>query len=1843
VRRLSPGEQLAGFEVVGVLGSGSEVVVYRVRRGLDDYAMKLAAPRPGERAGDRALRREAALLACVDHPHVTRVLEVGVASGWPYLVMELVEGRPLAELVAEGALPAERVVAIGIDVAGLLAAAHRAGIVHRDLKPGNVVVDRQERARVVDFSLAARSGYAGTDVVAGTMLYCAPEQSGMLDRPVDGRADLYALGAVLYECATGAPPYTATSVGELLRQHASSPVPDPRARRPDLPPALAALIGRLLAKDPDDRYPTSEALLVDLRRLAGGAGGRPNGAARERRSLRAPGRPNGGAPAPPGARGAGGGAVGGGPGGADRAEPTAGPDGAGTVAEPPAVATRRLVGRAPELAALADRWTRARRGEGGVALICGPAGGGKSRLAAELLATAAGSGAVVLAGKSEADESVPLAAVRRALESHVRWIGDQPAPQSREAVARVRAAAGPAAPLLGGISPALGELLGSPVPAEDDGRQLFASAAVGFLVALARSAGGLLFCLDDVQWLDDGTRRVVRRLTTEIGDAPLLLLAAARDGAPSRGAVSSFRSGLGATLDLTVSLDPLRPAAVAELVADATGGMRLAADAAAALAAHSDGNPFVVLECLPAIVDAGLLRPTGGTWSIDSEGLRDLDLSADADTLVLDRLDGLDPVSRDLLGVAAVIGPRFSAGLLAEVGGIDGQQARDVAGAAAWRHLVEAEGPDGYVFVHDRIREALLARFDERARAAVHGRVAEALDRGAGRDAAAVYALARHCQMAGTGPDGHDPDRTYRACVAAGRQALADHAPTQALSFFDTAAGAARRAGTPLDVAFHRSRGIAQHRAGLCSDAVESFDRAHGLARDPLERARILHLLARVHDSTWDTAGQIETANRALQELGESLPRNPARRWASTMARFAGGLTVRLTRTGHGTVRGPRRQRYRLLVSLYDVASLAHARNMEVEPAIVHSLRQFWWVSRLGPGPESVHTDIVIAHLALAGGSKRLAQGAARRAMTAADAVGDPRLRAYVDWLWALDSLWFGLDQGEGARRVYAEQGRWLDVGHAGDLLLTLTVDAILRGDLAETEDLWARRTALVAAHDQGERVVVHAVEPTVLALQGQGLAAVTQLRRMRAARPDPLRWEHLYLVIAEMMVAIENHELDTMFDEAAAAWDASGIRLRDLMPVARNAYAFRAWGRLEQCRSAPPGRRAERLAEARVAVGELGRAASSPLLRAHHRAAEAALAQVSGDHETALRLLERAGPVLRAVPAPTVAFEAARVRARALGALAVEDEARRQAALALALAADHRWPHRARRVATEFGLDHQAPRISSGHTSSDAVAVGRYRQRLDAIQQVGLAASKVLDPARLTAIALDETIRILGAERAYLFLVDEGGDELVPAGGRDAEGNDLGEPTGHSSTLVERVRATREPLVVTGPEDGDARGAQSIVLHGLRSIMVAPLLRDERLAGVVYLDSRVAKGIFTADDVGVLVAITSHVVVALETARAAQLEAAITRANQQRDLAETMRDALANISGSLQPDQVLRRVLSTVLRVTRTHQGWLVLAADGEGPARVISRRAADGDDAADDDSRDPPWRALPAEPTGAAGATGPADRLLRLLSVDEPVIGGGAGADRFDRWDDCGVGSWMAIPLVARDRRVGVVALASERPDAFAAGEADMAVALVGQGMVAYDNACLFAQVQRLAATDGLTGVANRRHFFEEADRALGRARDGGHPLAAMMIDVDNFKAINDRHGHRVGDSVLQALAERLSLITPDPDLIGRYGGEEFAVVLAADGAGARAVAERLRRAVADAPVPTPAGPVSVTISVGVALVGSTDDDSTLGDLLDRADECLYRAKRAGRNRVLMEPPATPGRGGPRHAPTL
>ena len=266
------GTQLGGYRIVEPLGEGATSVVYRaehVRLGRQ-AALKLLTPALGEADFRERFLRESQLAASLDHPSIVPVYDAGEEGEVLYIAMACVDGVDLKTLLAsDGRLPLRRTLRIVGQVGSALDAAHARGLVHRDVKPANVLVGDDDRAFLSDFGVAKRLGTNGTTRTGsfvGTTEYCAPEQ--IEGRPVDGRADVYALACVLYECLAGTPPFHRPSELAVLNAHLHAPPPKLTKAAPELPAALEPVISKALSKSPLDRYPTCGELVAAARAAA---------------------------------------------------------------------------------------------------------------------------------------------------------------------------------------------------------------------------------------------------------------------------------------------------------------------------------------------------------------------------------------------------------------------------------------------------------------------------------------------------------------------------------------------------------------------------------------------------------------------------------------------------------------------------------------------------------------------------------------------------------------------------------------------------------------------------------------------------------------------------------------------------------------------------------------------------------------------------------------------------------------------------------------------------------------------------------------------------------------------------------------------------------------------------------------------------------------------------------------------------------------------------------------------------------------------------------------------------------------------------------------------------------------------------------------------------------------------------------------------------------------------------------------------------------------------------------------------------------------------------------------
>ena len=271
------GQTLSHYRILEKVAAGGMGVVYRARDEQLDRDVALKVLPSGTLTDDTArrhFRKEALALAKLNHPNIETVYEFGTQDGTDFLVMEYVPGKTLADRLAGGTLPEREVIALGMQIAAALEEAHERGIVHRDLKPANIAITAKGVAKVLDFGLAkllhpvdegTTEALTDSHVAAGTLPYMSPEQ--LKGEPIDARADIYTIGAVLYEMATGRRAFPENQTSRLIDAILHQPPVAPRALNSRISVELESITLKCLDKDPDQRYQSAKELLVDLRRL----------------------------------------------------------------------------------------------------------------------------------------------------------------------------------------------------------------------------------------------------------------------------------------------------------------------------------------------------------------------------------------------------------------------------------------------------------------------------------------------------------------------------------------------------------------------------------------------------------------------------------------------------------------------------------------------------------------------------------------------------------------------------------------------------------------------------------------------------------------------------------------------------------------------------------------------------------------------------------------------------------------------------------------------------------------------------------------------------------------------------------------------------------------------------------------------------------------------------------------------------------------------------------------------------------------------------------------------------------------------------------------------------------------------------------------------------------------------------------------------------------------------------------------------------------------------------------------------------------------------------------------
>ncbi|MDI1482485.1 ATP-binding sensor histidine kinase [Polyangium sp. y55x31] len=700
-----------GYEITSKLHETTRTLVYRGRRTHDGLpvvlkTLRLDRPRPEELA---RFRREYEITSGLGVDGVIRTHGLLRHDGRLAIVLEDFGAEPLSAFRARERLPIEELLPLMVGLARTLGEIHGRNIIHKDVNPSNIVIHPGTREiKLIDFGIATALSRESApmrdlNVLEGTLRYVSPEQTGRTNRAVDHRADLYSLGITFYELLTGHVPFESSDVVELVHQHiAREPVP-PHERAPGIPAVVSEITRKLLAKSPEDRYQTAFGLAADLEAcVAALDAGRPI----ERFPLGRRDVP-------------------------DKLQ-----------------IPQKLYGREQEITKLLSTFDRVSEGKAEVVLVAGYSGVGKSALVNEVHEPILAKRGYFVSGKfDQLNRDVPYSSLIQAFRDLVRQFLTESEGQLAVWQKRLSAALGSNGQVILDVIPEVELIVGaqppiSPLPA-NEAQNRFHFVFQSFVRALTAGGHPLVIFLDDLQWADSPSLKLLQLLVTDPDMKHLLVIGAYRDnevgsGHPLRMTLEALEKASAPVTEL--SLSPLSIEHVQRLLDDAVRSGESTLPLAEIALEKTGGNPFFLGQFLRSLADERLLRfePQAAQWRWDLAEIRRRDMTDNVVELMAAKIQRLPARAQRVLELAACIGARFELATLAKVhdeplietatGLWDALREGLVVPIGDAYQLAEPavlESSDGipdahYKFLHDRVQQAAYSLIEEHRRAEIH-------------------------------------------------------------------------------------------------------------------------------------------------------------------------------------------------------------------------------------------------------------------------------------------------------------------------------------------------------------------------------------------------------------------------------------------------------------------------------------------------------------------------------------------------------------------------------------------------------------------------------------------------------------------------------------------------------------------------------------------------------------------------------------------------------------------------------------------------------------------------------------------------------------------------------------------------------------------------------------------------------------------------------------------------------------------------------------------------------------------------------------------------------------------
>jgi eukaryotic-like serine/threonine-protein kinase len=1433
---------IVGYDLVGEIGSGANSTVFKAVRNGKTFAIKVSKQASVVGTDRFRFRREVAALARMNHPGLVKVYDAGQTNENNYLITDFVQGVPLSEILAsKGPRTQEQLLKLAISIARPLSEIHRHDLIHRDLKPANVMVNDAGDVTIIDLGFVTNMGvYVQKESeIIGSILYCSPEQLGLINRPLGAPSDLYSLGMILYECATGKAAFDSSDLAELIQMQLKTTPKPLHEVATGISPVLSQIIGKLLEKDPDSRYVTAVQLLADLEELTeldkNYRDGMPIKLGRANLAFNQ-------------------------------------------------TASREIVGREEEVKSLLQIWSQTQKGSGALALISGESGLGKSRLCQEIL-NVAGQEAILITTKCEEFGAQPFVCVQDVVDQIVKKI-DYANDQKKISIEEVlRKSAGENEANVVRLFPSLAKIMSvksdKSVSAKITQVELY-EAATEFLIQLLKNLGQpVIWLLDDLQWIDESSFEVACRVSTQVKSMSVFVLCTTRNNEEFLEKTGNFRNRIKSVLAMDVDLKPLSLDAIGQLVHSQIGQSHLDDAVIEKIALVAKGNAYIVKEYVRSLVENGVLALKDATWIFDNDLFDNADLPEDATQLIRNRLKGLHAETLIVAQGASVIGMEFKIDVLSALTKFEPEMVMRSIAECIHEGLVDRGSNEVFRFAHDRVREAFYESIEDGARVTFHQAAAEFLYETDDEGNTRIFEVAQHYQM---GIWKNTIDRAFETNLKAGLKSAEVQANKQALQYLQTALNISQESKSEFPVQeLNRALGQVTARLGKLREAIQYYHNSLKAEKDPFVIAQINIQLLEAHVASINIDGNNnqkpawEALHAALEILGVPVPKNQIFMLTAVILQWGYTALMSLFGVGFGRRSGVTAERLRLAVQVYLTGSrLAYFGGQE--PMMLYfALRMYVTGYSIGTCRETASAystySLLLAILNMPEHAKR----AGLKSREIAEQLKNPPLSAAVSIEYGhLLHMCGEVLEAEGyATRTLKQFEKWALLEYVNETTNVLSIHQLFRGlpriNLATSEGSirlskenqipppLLPRVLIMAGYAQlGDLATAHGMYKNTIQFLGN-------------TEKDPFTASTACVIVAAYLVETfeTNSEVISWFIDS---YYKIGFSAQKAPWHAKLVYCMIAHLRLRQFEAGP--RDVETEAKFLAALKDSKTASIVPISKCHHYVALGAYYRIKGQTAKALKYLKTAEGHAIHSDSSWALVEIHRQRAR-IYRDSNDYKSRNEATLALDIANKSEMRHLAQALRTEFSLVNTT--VPNAQTESmmagQSVANLFTKRYVESLLRVSMASASTIDPKLQAKHSLDEIISILNAERAFVFVVDAVTGKLIVQAGRNDKGEDLEQLVGYSSTVIEKVRETKQPVIVSNMGRGEDIASESIVIHDLRSILAAPLELRGKFLGVVYADSRVTKGLFSKDDLELFKGISNHIAIAFESAKIAGLE----------------------------------------------------------------------------------------------------------------------------------------------------------------------------------------------------------------------------------------------------------------------------------------------------------------------------------------------------------------------------------